>query len=364
SAGFYQGDILLLLDDIAEIKPHIFISVPRLFNRIYDKVMQGVNAAGGAKKLLFDYAYSSKQQGLADGVLTHSVWDALVFSKIQALLGGRVQVIVSGSAPLAPNVKEFLKIAFACRVEEGYGLTETCAGATLSTPENPTGAHVGMPLENIQIRLVDVPEMNYTSADQPRPRGEVCIRGPNVFKGYFKDPKKTAECLTEDGWFSTGDIGAWNADGTLSIIDRKKNIFKLAQGEYVAVEKVEGVYMRSPFVAQVFVYGDSYKSCVVAVVVPDPEVVQSWASGKGIAGGNDLAKMAALSQLKTAILKSMAEMAKDAKLNGFECVKDIYVHSELFSVENDLLTPTFKLKRPQLKACFQPRIDDLYAGLK
>ncbi|KAF0708408.1 hypothetical protein As57867_006345, partial [Aphanomyces stellatus] len=239
SAGFYQGDILLLLDDIAEIKPHIFISVPRLFNRIYDKVMQGVNAAGGAKKLLFDYAYSSKQQGLADGVLTHSVWDALVFSKIQALLGGRVQVIVSGSAPLAPNVKEFLKIAFACRVEEGYGLTETCAGATLSTPENPTGAHVGMPLENIQIRLVDVPEMNYTSADQPRPRGEVCIRGPNVFKGYFKDPKKTAECLTEDGWFSTGDIGAWNADGTLSIIDRKKNIFKLAQGEYVAVEKVE-----------------------------------------------------------------------------------------------------------------------------
>ncbi|KAF0692233.1 Aste57867_16670 [Aphanomyces stellatus] len=360
-AGFYRGDVLLLLDDIAELKPHIFVSVPRLFNRIYDKVIQGVNTAGGLKKLMFDYAYSTKQQGLAGGVLTHSVWDALIFSKIQALLGGRIELIVSGSAPLAHNVKEFLKVVFACRVEEGYGLTETCAGLAISTPDIPTGAHVGMPLANLQVRLADVPDMNYTSADKPRPRGEICVRGNNVFVGYYKDPVKTADVLAQDGWFSTGDIGAWNADGTLSIIDRKKNIFKLAQGEYIAVEKIENIYMRSPFVGQIFVYGDSYQSYVVAVVVPDPDFVQSWATGKGIAGGNDLAKMAALPELKAAILKSMSDVAKEARLHGFECVKAIHVHGQVFSVENDLLTPTFKLKRPQLKANFQSQIVAMYA---
>ncbi|RQM22204.1 hypothetical protein B5M09_003985, partial [Aphanomyces astaci] len=226
SMGVYQGDILHLMDDMAELKPHIFVSVPRLFNRVYDKIMQGVTSAGGVKKLMFDYAYATKKQGLADGTNVHALWDALVFSKIQAVLGGRVELIVSGSAPLAANVKEFLKIAFSCRVEEGYvqrhlyGLTETSATATLSIPDIPIGAHVGMPQPNVQIRLADVPDMNYTSADLPRPRGEICIRGNNVFLGYYKDAKKSAEVLSADGWFSTGDIGAWNADGTLSIIDR------------------------------------------------------------------------------------------------------------------------------------------------
>ncbi|CAK4084766.1 unnamed protein product [Aphanomyces euteiches] len=126
SMGFYQGDVQFLMDDMAELKPHLyilslcrFVSVPRLFNRVYDKIIQGVTSAGGVKKLMFDYAYASKRQGLAEGINSHSLWDALVFSKIKAVLGGRVEVIVSGSAPLSANVKEFMKIAFCCRVEEG-----------------------------------------------------------------------------------------------------------------------------------------------------------------------------------------------------------------------------------------------------
>ncbi|KAF0693243.1 Aste57867_15767 [Aphanomyces stellatus] len=364
SIGFYQGDVAYLMDDMAELRPHLFVSVPRLFNRVYDKIVQGVSAAGGIKKLMFDYAYESKRQGLAEGATTHALWDALVFSKIQAILGGRVELIVSGSAPLSANVKEFLKIAFGCRVEEGYGLTETVAAATLSFADIPTGPHIGTPVPNVQIRLADVPEMNYTSADKPRPRGEICVRGNNIFSGYYKDPEKTAECLSADGWLSTGDIGAWNADGTISIIDRKKNIFKLAQGEYVAAEKIENIYAKSPFVAQIFLYGDSFQSCLVAVVVPDPDVVVSWAANNNIPDGSNLAKMVARPDLKAAILKSMADVAKEAKLNGFECVKDIHVHPDVFTVENELVTPTFKLKRPQLKAHFQPQIDAMYAGLK
>ncbi|ETV99915.1 hypothetical protein H310_07943 [Aphanomyces invadans] len=363
SMGFYQGDILHLMDDMAELKPHIFVSVPRLFNRVYDKIMQGVMAAGGLKKLLFDYAYAAKKQALDDGTNVHALWDALVFAKIRNVLGGRVEFIVSGSAPLAANVKEFLKIAFSCRVEEGYGLTETAAAATLSIPDIPVGAHVGMPLPNVQIRLADVPDMNYTSADVPRPRGEICIRGSNVFAGYYKDPEKTAECLGQDGWFSTGDIGAWNADGTLSIIDRKKNIFKLAQGEYVAAEKIENVYAKSPFVAQMFLYGDPYQSYLVAIVVPDPDIVQTWATERNIPDGHNMTNMAQRADLKAAILASLADVAKEAKLNGFECAKDIYIHPDPFSVDNDLITPTFKLKRPQLKAYFHRQIDAMYAGL-
>ncbi|KAH9083180.1 hypothetical protein Ae201684P_014077 [Aphanomyces euteiches] len=302
--------------------------------------MHGINNAGSTTKLLFDYAYATKKQNLAHG-------------------GGRVQLMISGSAPLSANVEEFFKIAFSCRLEEGYGLTETSAAATLTGAHIPLGPHAGIPMSNVQIRLRDVPDMNYTSADNPRPRGEIYIRGPSVFIGYYKDDATTAQVLSSDGWFATGDIGAWNADGTLSIIDRKKNIFKLSQGEYVAVEKIENIYVKSPLVAQIFVYGDSHQSFLVGVVVPDPDAVQSWAQQKKISG--DLKSLFSRGELKAAIMASMTEMADEARLLGFERVKDIHLHPEAFSADKDMITPTFKLKRPQLKAYFQGEIDAMYA---
>ncbi|KAH9142830.1 hypothetical protein AeRB84_013128 [Aphanomyces euteiches] len=131
----------------------------------------------------------------------------------------------------------------------------------------------------MQIRLADVREMNYTSAEIPRPRGEICIRGPTVFAGYFKQPDKTAEVLTEDGWLLTGDIEEYLQIGT-----RRVQL-------YIAAEKIENIYIKSPFIAQIFLYGDSYQSCLVAIVVPDPEIVQDWAAKKNVPDGNNLAKM-------------------------------------------------------------------------
>jgi long-chain acyl-CoA synthetase len=218
---------------------------------------------------------------------------------------------------------------------------------------------------NTEVRLEDVPEMNYTSNDKPRPRGEVLFRGPNVFAGYYKEPEKTAEAIDKDGWFHTGDIGCWNADGTLSIIDRKKNIFKLSQGEYVAAEKIEGVYAKSKYVAQIFVYGDSYQSTLVGVVVPDPEIAEAWGQSHGLSKENSTtAKLAQNADFQKAVLEDMNRTGKDAQLRGFEFVKAVHFHPDPFSMELGLITPTFKLKRPQLKEYFQKQINDLYAQQK
>ncbi|TMW67706.1 hypothetical protein Poli38472_011326 [Pythium oligandrum] len=364
AAGFYQGEVLTLMDDIAELKPTIFVSVPRLYNRVYDKITQGVAVAGGLKKMMFDKAYEAKKTGIADGRKTHALWDTLVFSKIRKVLGGRIDTMVSGSAPLSAEVKEFMTIAFGCDFIEGYGLSETAAVIAAASRDMPLGPHVGVPLSNLLVRLEDVPEMGYTSNDKPRPRGEIICKGPNVFSGYYKEPDKTAEAIDQDGWFHTGDIGCWNADGTLSIIDRKKNIFKLSQGEYVAAEKIENIYAKSKYVAQIFVYGDSFQSVLVAVAVPDPEVAEAWGVSKGRSKEDStVAKLVYDTEFQKEVLNDMTRVGKEAQLRGFEFVKKVHFHPDAFSVDAGLITPTFKLKRPQLKTYFQKEIDAMYAAV-
>ena len=235
--------------------------------------------------------------------------------------------------------------------------------AFLCNPLDLTKGHVGAPVVSIEIKLQDVPEMNYVSAGVP-PRGEICMRGPSVFKGYFMLDDKTAETIDKEGWLHTGDIGEWTAWGTLKVIDRKKNIFKLAQGEYVAAEKIEGVVMRVPLVAQCFVYGDSLQSYLVGVVVPEPEEALKWAAAKGVAAPSVAALLAQPSHaaaLASDIQAQMAAACKAAKLQGFEVVKKVCLEAEAWSVENNLLTPTFKLKRNEAKKKYIDQIDAMYA---
>jgi long-chain acyl-CoA synthetase len=192
-------------------------------------------------------------------------------------------------------------------------------------------------------------------------RGEVCYRGFNIFKGYYKNPEKTAEALSEDGWLHSGDIGLWDANGHLRIIDRKKNIFKLAQGEYVAAEKIENVYAQSAYVAQVFVYGDSLQSCLVGVVVPDQEYVMAqWAPAN--AAGKSFEEICADEAFKKVVFADMDRAGKEGGLHGFEKVRALHLTPELWSVENDLLTPTFKLKRNVARDRFREQIDGMYAS--
>jgi long-chain acyl-CoA synthetase len=363
--GFYRGNVLDLLDDVEALKPTTFASVPRLYNRIYDKVLAQIEGANPIARRLFWTAFNYKKKAILQGDLSGGplapLWDKLVFSKIRAKLGGKVHLLSSGASPISSEVFLFLRVCFGENVLEGYGMTETACLICLTPPGDASFGHVGPPIPSCEVKLCDIPEMGYLNEDLPNPRGEICVRGPIVFSGYYKNPEATSEAIDQDGWLHTGDVGTWLPGGRLKIIDRKKNIFKLAQGEYIAPEKIENIYARSSFVLQAFVYGDSLQAQLVAIVVPDPEYLLPWAAQRGLP--QDLEQLSANNQVIGAILKSIQEEGRAAGLKGFEQVAAIRVTPEPFSVENNLMTPTFKVKRPQAKEAFKHLIEEMYASL-
>uniref|UniRef100_A0A667Z3B2 Arachidonate--CoA ligase n=1 Tax=Myripristis murdjan TaxID=586833 RepID=A0A667Z3B2_9TELE len=357
--GFFQGDIRLLMDDLSTLKPTVFPVVPRLLNRMFDKIFGQANTS--LKRWVLEFAYRRKEAELKNGIVRrNSIWDRLIFRRVQASLGGHVRLMLIGAAPISPTVLTFMRAALGCQFYEGYGQTECTAGCTMTMPGDWTAGHVGAPLPCNSIKLVDVAEMNYLAANG---EGEVCVKGPNVFQGYLKDPERTKETIDADGWVHTGDIGKWLPNGTLKIVDRKKHIFKLAQGEYIAPEKIENIYVRSDAVAQVFVHGDSLQACLVAVVVPDPDFLSGWAK-KTLGLEGSYLELCGQPEVKAAILEDLVRLGKEGGLKSFEQVKAICINTDLFSVQNGLLTPTLKAKRAELRQRFRSQLDDLYAGIK
>uniref|UniRef100_A0A8C7NIB4 Arachidonate--CoA ligase n=1 Tax=Oncorhynchus mykiss TaxID=8022 RepID=A0A8C7NIB4_ONCMY len=352
--GFYQGDISLLMDDIKTLKPTFFPVVPRLLNRIYDKVS---SVTSPLRRAVLHYAVKRKQAELSSGVVrNNSLWDRLVFNRIQANLGGNLRFILTASAPISPTVLSFLRATLGCLIFEGYGQTECTAGCTFSMPGDWSAGHVGAPLPCAMVKLVDIPDMNYYAKNG---EGEICIRGHSVFRGYLKDEEKTAEALDSDGWLHSGDVGQWLLNGTLRIIDRKKHIFKLSQGEYIAPERIENVYMRCVPVLQVFVHGDSLKSHLIGIVVPDPEVFIDWVKERGIIGSYK--ELCQHPDVKKAVLEDMTAVGKEAGLKSFEQLKDLHLHPEMFTVSNGLLTPTLKSRRVDIRRVFQEQITNMYS---
>ncbi|KAL4529425.1 hypothetical protein Ndes2526A_g04213 [Nannochloris sp. 'desiccata'] len=351
--GYWRGNVKLLMEDVAAFKPTLFIAVPRILERVCDAVEAKVAKGPGAARMAFHAAFNYKLFLLNQGV-PHSFAglgvDQVIFKKVKEALGGKVRYIVSGGAPLASHVEDFCNVCMA-PVLQGYGLTETCAASFIMLPDPKMGHTVGPPCAATEFRFESVPELKYDATEDP-PKGEICIRGPMVFAGYYKDPEKTAAEFDGDGFFHTGDIGTLTPQGCLKIIDRKKNIFKLAQGEYIAVEYVESMLSRNENVEQIWVYGNSFESAIVAVVVPKAK----WLSEHPLDNGD--------AEAKKAMLEELTRTGKEAKLKGFEMVKAVYLEPEQFAVENELMTPSMKLKRPQLQQRYQKEIDAMYAALK
>ncbi|KAE8727231.1 Long chain acyl-CoA synthetase 5 [Hibiscus syriacus] len=364
SIGFWQGDVRYLMDDLQELKPTAFCAVPRVYDRIYTGIVNKIASGGLLRNKLFQYAYNYKLRNMENGFphdKASPLMDKLVFEKVRQALGGKVHIMLSGAAPLPRHVEEFLRVSCCSNLSQGYGLTETCGGCytSLANVMSMIGT-VGVPVTTIEARLESVPEMGYDALSDV-PRGEICLRGNTLFSGYYKRQDLTDEVVI-DGWFHTGDIGELQPDGTMKIVDRKKNIFKLSQGEYVAVENIENTYSRCPLIASIWVYGNSFESFLVAVVVPERKALEDWAMEHN--EPTDFKSLCENPKAKKYILNELNNTGKKHQLRGFEMLKAVHLEPNPFDMERDMVTPTFKLKRPQLLKYYKEKVDQLYSEAK
>ncbi|KAL4505874.1 hypothetical protein ABPG72_013635 [Tetrahymena utriculariae] len=362
---FYSGDVQKLKDDLAVVKPTFFISVPRLYNRFYDLINQQFEKQTGIQKFLLNMALSTKFEGIKTGKCTHALYDKLIFAKTKQLFGGRCRFLATSSAPISKDVIDFMKVISCVPMIEGYGQTES-TGATFTTFfEDPESGHCGGPTAAAEYKLVDVPDMNYFSTDknekgEPQPRGEICFRGSGNFMGYFKDIAKTNEAIDKDGWLHTGDVGMiLPHTQALKIIDRKKNIFKLQQGEYVAPEKVENSYLKVRGIQEIFVYGDSLQSYCVAIAVLEKSFIEDLGKQKNITGTYE--ELCQNPEIVSAVLASLEKQGRADKLAGFELAKKLYIHPESMANLN-CMTTTMKIQRHNAKNVFKQQIDKMYSS--
>lgn len=354
--GFFSGDPQKISEDAEILQPTFFVSVPRLYVRIYEKIQENLGKLSPILSNFYQNALQTKLSNFRKNADTqHTIYDKIVFKKVKNILGGRVRFMVTGSAPIDKNVLEFLKVNFCCPILEGYGQTEGCGFQFATDVHDPDTGSVGGPFLNLEYKLVDVPEMNYLSTrkdaeGRPNPAGEIWVRGSSVSPGYFKNDEKNKETFTDDGWLLTGDIGQINGESAgLTIIDRKKNIFKLQQGEYIAPERLENIYKHSDaLISEIFVYGDGLHSFLVAIVVVDSQEAKKCPDEKA---------------LKEKVLKILETATKEKKLNSLEKIKNVYIEKRSFGSLN-LITSSFKLKRHEVGKFYQQVIINLYKEIE
>ena len=368
--ALYSGNPRNLTEDAKILKPTIMTSVPRIYQRVYEGILSVISKKSKLEQAIFNKAIEIKIKDFKEtGILTNPFLDTLIFKKIRDILGGRMRFMLVGSAPMDPYLMNFLQCAFSCKIVEGYGQTEDCAGVLISSQYDRVCQHLGGPGWNGEIKLVDVDELDYHSTDVDpetgisHPRGELCVRGPLLFKGYLDDEENTKKAIDKDGWLHTGDVAMVLTEhgNAIKIIDRVKNIFKLSQGEYVAPEKLENVLIDSKFVEQIFVYGDSYQNYLISIIVPNKAKVVEFLKSKNIECNNEnCIQHFENEELKKEILKDLETMGRKADFKGFEIIKKIYLSPEPFTVENDLCTPTLKIRRHVAKKYFEEKIKQLY----
>ena len=348
--GYFHGNIVELVDDLQQLRPTIFSGVPRLYNRFGSKIKEATIQQSGIKGALSRHVVATKLAAVNDKhnpTNTHMLYDRIWAKKVAAGLGlDRCRVLVSGSAPIDPSLHQFLRIVFGSNFTQGYGLTETYAVSLIQHEGDFTSGNCGGVAPNTEVCLADVPDMEYLTSDKPFPRGELLVRSTTTFKEYFRNEEETKKAIDADGWFHTGDICTVDEMGRFKIVDRKKNVLKLAQGEYISPERIENVYLANcGWMASAYVHGDSHQSFLVAIFGVAPDMFPQFASkvlGETIPVG-DVAKLKqALSNKKVekAVLKELNRVGTKNKFNSYEKVKAVRLFLDPFTIENQLLTPT------------------------
>ncbi|CAZ84956.1 unnamed protein product [Tuber melanosporum] len=366
--GYFHGNILELVDDIKALRPTTFISVPRLYNRFHTSIKTATMEQPGIKGALSRHVVNTKLENMGKtGSNKHMLYDRIWTNKVRAGVGfDRLRASVTGSAPISPTVLSFLRVVFANNFYEGFGMTETYAATVGQLGGDNSAGNCGPPCINVEVRLRDVSDMGYTSKDKPYPRGELLTRGPTVFKTYYKAPEATAGVFDQDGWFATGDICSVDELGRFKVIDRVKNLLKLSQGEYVSPERVENAYLGNMNIfAQAYVYGDPLQPFLVAIFGIDRDHFSSFASKvlrKTVSATDEQAIKAACGNREVihAVLREMDRVARKTKMAGYERVRNIHLCIDPFTIENDLLTPTLKLKRPPVAKMYKKELSVLY----
>jgi long-chain acyl-CoA synthetase len=350
----YVESVDLVPIAMAEVRPTIAMSVPRLYEKMYARVLENALAGGAIKKRIFFWARAVGERCLSlasagkpvPGILTfqYNLAKRLVFSKLQQRTGGRLRYFVSGGAPLAPEINAFFNAA-GLVILEGYGLTETSPVISVNRPEAQRVGSVGRAVEGVEVLIAD--------------DGEILTRGPHVMQGYFNKPDATKEAIDADGWFHTGDIGVLE-DGYLRITDRKKDLIVTAGGKNIAPQPIENMVKTNKYVSQVVMIGDRRKFPIM-LIVPNFEQLEKWAKYKELIWTD----RAQLLQMPTVQAKVTQEvMSHLTGLASFESPKKIALLEHDFTVESGELTPTLKVKRRVIDQNYRAVIDALYEGGK
>ncbi|HET6152181.1 MAG TPA: long-chain fatty acid--CoA ligase [Marmoricola sp.] len=348
-----DGRVDRIIDNVGIVRPTFMGAAPRIFEKAYARIITMQESEGGAKEKIFNQAFAvgKKVDALTFAgkpvpltlKLQHALFDRLVFSKIRARFGGRVRFFLSGSAALNRDIAEWFHAA-GLLILEGYGLTETSAGAFVNSPDDYKIGTVGPVFPGGQVKLGD--------------GDEILIKGPNIMDGYHNLPEETAKTLTEDGWLHTGDKGSIDADGFLTITGRIKELFKTSGGKYVAPPAIEAKMKAiCPYVSQFMVFGNERNYCI-ALVTLDPDAMRDWAKDNGQAGAS-YADLVASDAVKAMVTKYVDEL--NGQLNRWETVKKFELLDHDLTIESGELTPSMKVKRNVVEENNKTLIDALYS---
>ena len=352
SIGFFHGNVLELADDLKLLKPTVFYSVPRLFNRFGGLIRAATVDQPGVRGALSRHVVGAKMANLADqesatATNKHMFYDYMWGRKVSSAIGlERAHSMVSGSAPLDPTLHKFLRIVFGNNFVQGWGMTETYAVGLCQIPGDQSTANCGAPHTTNEFCLLSVPDMDYLVTDTPHPRGELLVRGPTLFAGYYRNAEETRKSMLPGGWFKTGDIASIDAMGRIRIVDRRKNVLKLAQGEYVSPERLENVYLAAlSYLATGYVHGDGLQTSLVAIFGVAPDQFAPFASkvlGRPVKMDDVEAIKAACvnEKVRKAVQKDLDRVGAKNKFTGYEKVKACALKIDPFTIENELLTPT------------------------
>jgi long-chain acyl-CoA synthetase len=349
-----DGRMDKIVPNLAEVRPTFMAGPPRIFEKVHGRIVQTVEEGGRVKGALFAWAFrvgshvaQTRLQGHLPGPLAraqYAVADRLVLSKIRDRLGGRIRFMISGSAALSPDVARWFHSA-GLPILEGYGLTETSAGACIARPDDLVFGRVGRPIDGTEVRI---------AAD-----GEILLRGPSVMRGYHGMPEDTDEVLDAAGWLATGDVGEIDDQGRVRITDRKKDLIKTSGGKYIAPQAIEVLFKAEcPLASQMIVHAEG-RNYATALVTLDPDALAQWASARGMAE-TDYARLTADPGVHDYVRNCLERVNR--RLNRWETIKDIRILDHDLAVEDGEVTPSMKVRRKAVEARYRSLLDAMYAA--